>query len=322
MRNKNNSFIYELDYQEIQRNSLLKRRRFFSREDKTSYLMILFPMIWWSIFFVYAFIRAIYFSFTDLTLDVSNITVFFTFDNYVRLFKDVTFWAAFKNTLIWTVSMTLANNVLGLIFAYLITKMKKGQKLFLTLLFWPTLVSSVASTEITKQIFNPSESGILNSIIIFFGGNKLAWYNDKSLALITLMIMPLLLGFSSQMIIYYVALKGVNQSQIEAAKIDGAKGFSIFKNIYVPSITKAINYNVILSIISGVRIMAPMQLIADNPLIAGGPDNSTITVVLYLYQNILNNEMAYACAIGAVTTIIIVCFSILQRKVSKNNNGF
>lgn len=322
MKHKDSSLVYELNYQDIQRNSLLKKKRFFNREDKTSYLMILFPMLWWTIFFVYAFVRALYFSFTDLTLDVNNITVFFTFDNYVRLFNDSTFWAAFKNTMIWTVSMTIANNVLGLFFAYLITKMKKGQKLFLTLLFWPTLVSCVASTEITKQIFNPSESGLINQIIMAFGGDKLAWYNDKSLALITLMIMPLLLGFSSQMIIYYVALKGVDQNQIEAAKIDGAKGFSIFKNIYVPSITKAINYNVILSIISGVRIMAPMQLIADNPLIAGGPDNATITVVLYLYQNILNNEMAYACAIGAITTIIIVSFSILQRKASGNNKGF
>ncbi len=322
MKHKDSSLVYDLNYQDIQRNSLLRKKRFFTREDKTSYLMILFPMLWWTIFFVYAFVRAVYFSFTDLTLDVSNITVFFTFDNYVRLFKDATFWAAFKNTMIWTVSMTIANNVLGLLFAYLITKMKKGQKLFLTLLFWPTLVSSVASTEITKQVFNPSESGLINQIIMAFGGEKLAWYNDKSLALITLMIMPLLLGFSSQMIIYYVALKGVDQNQIEAAKIDGAKGFSIFKNIYVPSITKAINYNVILSIISGVRIMAPMQLIADNPLIAGGPDNATITVVLYLYQNILDNEMAYACAIGAITTIIIVSFSILQRKASGNNKGF
>ena len=322
MKRKDSSLVYDLNYRDIQRNSLLKKKRFFTREDKTSYLMILFPMLWWTIFFVYAFVRAVYFSFTDLTLDVSNITVFFTFDNYVRLFKDATFWAAFKNTMIWTASMTIANNVLGLLFAYLITKMKKGQKLFLTLLFWPTLVSSVASTEITKQIFNPSESGLINQIIMAFGGDKLAWYNDKSLALITLMIMPLLLGFSSQLIIYYVALKGVDKNQIEAAKIDGAKGFSIFKNIYVPSITKAINYNVILSIISGVRIMAPMQLIADNPLIAGGPDNATITIVLYLYQNILNNEMAYACAIGAITTIIIVCFSILQRKVSGNNKGF
>ena len=322
MKHKDSSLVYELNYQDIQRNSLLKKKRFFTREDKTSYLLILFPMLWWTIFFVYAFVRAVYFSFTDLTLDVNNITVFFTFDNYVRLFKDSTFWAAFKNTMIWTFSMTIANNVLGLLFAYLITKMKKGQKLFLTLLFWPTLVSSVASTEITKQIFNPSESGLINQIIMAFGGEKLAWYNDNSLALITLMIMPLLLGFSSQMIIYYVALKGVNQNQIEAAKIDGAKGFSIFKNIYVPSITKAINYNVILSIISGVRIMAPMQLIADNPLIAGGPNNATITVVLYLYQNILNNEMAYACAIGAITTIIIVSFSILQRKASGNNKGF
>ena len=204
--------------------------------------------------------------------------------------------------------MTLFNNGFGLLIAYLITKMKKGQKLFLTLLFWPTLVSAVISSDITKLVFSPSDSGIINSIIIFFGGEPLAWYNDPNLSLITLMILPMLLGFSTQMMIYYVAIKGINKDYIEAAKIDGASNFQIFKTIYFPLILKAFNYNVLLSIISGIRIIGPMQLVSN-----GGPLNSSMSIMLYMYNN-MTTEMGYACSIGVVTTIIILILTYIQMK--------
>lgn len=288
-------------------NTIKKKKKFFKNDEKIAYLLLLFPIIWWAIFFLYAFVRAIYFSFTDLTVDISQISSF-GFFNYGRLFQDNVFGLAIRNTLIWTIVMTLFNNVFGLLIAYLITKMKKGQKLFLTLLFWPTLVSAVISSDITKLVFSPSDSGIINSIIIFFGGEPLAWYNDPNLSLITLMILPMLLGFSTQMMIYYVAIKGINKDYIEAAKIDGASNFQIFKTIYFPLILKAFNYNVLLSIISGIRIIGPMQLVSN-----GGPLNSSMSIMLYMYNN-MTTEMGYACSIGVVTTIIILILTYIQMK--------
>lgn len=204
-----------------------KKRNFFKKDEKIAYALLAFPIFWWCIFFLYAFVKAIFFSFTDLGIDISMIHKI-SLDNYARLFTDEVFGIALRNTLIWTLATTFFNNLFGLLIAYLITKMKRGQKLFLTLLFWPTLVSAVISSDITKVIFSPSDTGIMNTIIQFFGGKPLAWYNDPKLSLITLMIIPTLLGFSTQMMIYYVAIKGINKDYLEAAKVDGASNFQIF----------------------------------------------------------------------------------------------
>lgn len=136
-----------------------KKRNFFKKDEKIAYALLAFPIFWWCIFFLYAFVKAIFFSFTDLGIDISMIHKI-SLDNYARLFTDEVFGIALRNTLIWTLATTFFNNLFGLLIAYLITKMKRGQKLFLTLLFWPTLVSAVISSDITKVIFSPSDTGI------------------------------------------------------------------------------------------------------------------------------------------------------------------
>lgn len=276
--------------------------------------MLSFPVLWWGIFFLYAFIRAIYFSFTDMRFSVDQISVF-NFDNFIRLFQDETFFKSLGNTAIWTVVMTLFNNSLGLLFAFLIFKMKRGQRVFLSLLFWPTLVSAVAGAEVTKLLFNPSDTGVINSIIIALGGDSLGWYNDPKIALFTLMIVPSLLGFSTQMMIYYVALLGVPQTYVEAAQLETNNTWKVFWHVYFPLIRNALTYNLLLSLIGNLKVIGPMQLVSDNG--QGGPLDSTMTVMLYLYnKGITGYEMGYACAIGVVTLLIILILSGIQLKIS------
>lgn len=284
------------------------------KRDMKAYGMLSFPMVWWGIFFLYAFIRAIYFSFTDLRFSVDKISTF-NFDNYIRLFHDETFGKAIGNTAIWTVVMTIFNNVLGLLFAWLIFRMKKGRKLFLALLFWPTLVSAVVGAQVTKLLFNPSDSGVINSIIIACGGNPIGWYNDPKIALVTLMIVPSLLGFSTQMMIYYVALMSVPKSYAEAARLETNSQWTILGKVYLPLIRNAITYNMILSLIGNLKVIGPMQLVSESG--KGGPLDSTMTIMLYLYnKGIIGYEMGYACAIGVITLLIILILSGIQLKLT------
>lgn len=284
-----------------------------AKKNITAYVMLSIPILWWCVFFLFAFIRAVYFSFTDLRFDVEQISTF-NFDNYIRLFGDSTFGKAFLNTFIWTIVMTFANNLLGLIFAFLLFKMARGRKIFLVLLFWPTLVSAVIGSEITKLVFNPSDTGIINSIIIAAGGSPLGWYNDPDIALVTLMILPTLLGFSTQMMIYYVGLLGVPKMYVEAARLETNSGFKIFLHVYVPLIKNAMTYNILISLISNLKVIAPMQLVSIDG--KGGPLDSTVTIMLYLYnKGITGYEMGYACAVGVVITVVILLLGGLQLKL-------
>ncbi len=283
------------------------------KQEKIAYGLLILPIIWWGIFFLFAFVRSIYFSFTDLRFSVENITTF-NFDNYIRLFHDAAFGSALSNTLIWTIVMTIFNNVLGLLFAFLIFKLKKGKKLFLALLFWPTLVSAVAGAQVTKLLFNPSDTGVINSIIIAFGGHALGWYNDPNLSLFTLMIVPTFLGFSTQMMIYYVALIGVPKSYTEYASLETSSSFKVLMKVYLPLIKNAITLNLLLSIITNIKVIGPMQLVSDGG--KGGPLNSTLSIMLYLYnKGITGYEMGYACTIGVITMIIILILAGIQMKL-------
>lgn len=280
------------------------------KRERVAYAFLIVPILWWCVFFLYAFIRAVYFSFTDLRFSVNQISTF-DFDNYIRLFRDASFGKALANTGIWTAVMTLFNNLFGLLVAWLVFRLTKGKKLFLALLFWPTLVSAVAGAYVTKLLFNPSDTGVINSLIIGMGGSPLGWYNDPSISLVTLMIVPSLLGFSTQMMIFYVAIAGVPPAYVEAARLETESQAIILVKIYVPLIRNAFTYNVLLSLIGNLKVMAPMQLVSDGG--KGGPLDSTLTVMLLLYNaGITGYEMGYACAIGVVTLLIILLFSCIQ----------
>jgi len=295
-----------------------KKNKWLTHDAVSAYLWLILPIIWWGIFFLFAFVRGVFYSFTDLTISVSRISKI-TFSQYIRLFSDDVFWTAFRNTIIWTLVMTVLNNGLGLLVAFLISRIHRGQKVWLTLLFWPTLVSAVISSQITMLVFNPSDTGIMNQIIAAFGGSPLAWYNDPNLSLFTLMIIPSLLGFSSQMLICYVAIEGIPKSYIEAAIMDGASTWQIFIHVYVPSINNAILYNALLSIIGGLKIIGPMQLITN-----GGPSDSSMSIILYMYNSLLGGENGYACAIGVVTLDLVLILSAIQiwaqRRISHSED--
>ena len=97
-------------------------------------------------------------------------------------------------------------------------------------------MSAVIGSEITKLVFNPSDTGIMNSIITACGGSPLGWYNDPDIALLTLHDPAHAVGLFHAMMIYYVALMGVPKTYIEAARLETSSGFRIFLKVYVPLI--------------------------------------------------------------------------------------
>ena len=284
------------------------------KREIVAYSLMAVPILWWCVFFLFAFFRSIFFSFTDMRFSVENITRF-DFDNYVRLFQDQTFYRALLNTGIWTLAMTVANNLFGIFAAFFVFKAVRGRRLFLALLFWPSLVSAVTGAQITKSIFNPSDTGVANVILVrCFNLQAQGWYNDPNLALFTLMIMPFLFGFSLSMMIFYVALVGVPSCYAEAAFLETKSQFAVFRYVYFPLILNALSLNLLLSIISNIKVMGPMQLIGDG---LGGPLDSTQTLMLFLYnKGIAGFEMGYACAVGAVVRLIILALSAVQQKLT------
>lgn len=297
--------------------SRLRRIKAKYSNELTAYKLLGIPLIHWSVFFLFALGRAFYISLTDWNLlQEPN---FIGLQNYIEVLSNGSgYIGIFKNTIIWTVFITIGHNALGLLMAYMLDAIPKGEKLFRALLYWPVLVSLVVGAEMIKYIFNPSPFGFMNTILINMGFEPLGWYQDPKIALISLIIFPFFTGFGIKMLIFLAGLKGIPKSIYEAARLDGATGWMLFKSITLPLLKPVITLNLVISTIEGFRILGPMQLVTN-----GGPMKSTETVVLSIYKNgFIHNDMGYASALAFILFAVIFVLTLIQFKIQGEDGGY
>lgn len=310
----------------------MKDKRPMTRKYKNeikAYALIAFPMLWWGLFFVVALISAIVFSFSNLGISIDKISAYGT-ENYLRILDfsrlwgseavratfDIQFWKSLGISAIWTVGTMLGNNLMGLLLAFLINKIKRGKKLLLAMLFWPSLVSAVVGASLTLTVFASGEVGLANQLLAAFGMPAVAWFDTPSLALPALMVMPVFLGFPVKLLIYYAAILAVPESLYEAASLDTTSDIAVFFRITLPLIMNAVMINVVLSLIEGLRVLGPMQLVTE-----GGPDNSTMSVMLYIYNLAFGKgtaRMGRASAYSMVLFVIIMALTALQQWIFRD----
>ena len=297
----------------VNKNRILQRKK-----DLKAYALLGFPLTWWTIFFVIAFFSALIFSFTNISLKklATGDSVKFTFDNYLRVFSptfkkfDEGYWQSLLVTVLWTLVMTVGNNLMGLLCAFLINSLKRGKRFFLALLFWPSLVSGVVGSDVTKMVFGSDNNSLANKIVMLFGGQPVQWLTNDQIALFSLMIMPFFLGFCTKMLIYYSSIISIPETYKEAASIETSSRFVIFTKITLPLMKNAVILNLILSIIDGFKILGPMQLITQ-----GG--YGTRSLMLYIYNTAFEDgALGRACAYAMVLFLIIIIFTLVQRKLS------
>lgn len=296
--------------------SVGKKRRF--KNEIKAYSILGFPLAWWTLFFVVAFFSALFFSFTNVSLKnlAMGTPIKFTLDNYKNLFDvnfkkfDQQFWDSLGVTITWTVVMALGNNLMGLLCAFLISQLKYGKRFFLALLFWPSLVSGVVGSDVTKLVFGSDNNSLANKLIMAFGHEPVQWLTDEQTALISLMIMPFFLGFCTKMLIYYSSIIAIPGMYKEAALLETDSKFTIFRKVTLPLMKNALVLNLLLSIIDGFKILGPMQLVTK-----GG--YGTESTMLYIYTTAFEDgKFGRACAYATVLFAIILIFTFVQRIIS------
>ena len=295
----------------------IRKKRQYKNEVK-AYSLLGFPLAWWTLFFVIAFFTALIFSFTNVSLKslATGSEIKFTLDNYKNLFDvnwknfDQNFWDSLGVTMIWTFAMAIGNNVMGLLCAFLISQLKSGKRFFLTLLFWPSLVSGVVGSDVTQLVFGSGNNSLANKLIMAFGQEPIQWLTDENTALLSIMIMPFFFGFCTKMLIYYSSIIAIPNMYKEAATLETKSKFKIFINVTFPLMKNALVLNLLLSIIDGFKILGPMQLVTK-----GG--YGTESTMLYIYNTAFEDgKFGRACAYATILFAIILIFTFIQRKVS------
>lgn len=234
--------------------------------------------------------------------------------NFVRLFHDVQFFKAIRNTLVFLAIHIPLQIMVALFFAIQLNKKIRFRGLFRALFFLPVIVSGVVITILWEQLY-AYETGLLNLILTRLGLARIPWINSPEWAMPSIAIMATWKNVGLYIILFLVGLQGIPNYLYEAAEIDGASPTQQFFHITVPALNSTMILVIILSTIGGFSLF-----IEPFVMTGGGPMNSTLSAMLYIYnQAFYFGHMGYAATLGFFFAMIILIVILIQKQVVERN---
>ena len=282
------------------------------RDNIAGYAMLAPWLIGFVLMWFLPMLISIYYSFTDFNL--LNDAQIIGFKSYIRIFtSDDTFWQALKVTFIYALFLVPLRLAFALIVAMLLNTKHKGLGLYRTIYYIPSIIGgSIAVSIVWRQIFG--NKGVIMSLLSLFGiEQKVSLLGNPKTALAVIILMGVW-QFGSSMLIFLAALKQIPNSLYESAMVDGAKKMRNFFKITLPMLTPTIFFNLILQMVNGFRVFTESYVITD-----GGPLDSTLSYVLYLYRRAFTYfDMGYSCALAWILVLIIAVFTVILFKTQKS----
>ena len=273
------------------------------REAGWGYAFVLLPLALFGVFFIYPLGYAVYISFFDWGIlgKVEGVGT----QNYRDLFDDPVFHRAVKNTVQYAVVVVPLEMALGLSMALVINQKIRGRAFFRSAFFFPSIASSAAIAAIAIFILNAN--GLLNEII---GGNR-AWFGDPSTALWAITGLNAWTTAGTVMLFYLAALQSIPTDVYEAAALDGTSVWRAFWRITFPLLKPAHFFVLVVFGIGALKIFDQSFIVSNG---TGGPENSTLTAVLYIYRKAFHgSDFGIAAAAGVVMFVAIFLLTVIQR---------
>jgi multiple sugar transport system permease protein len=283
-----------------------KERRTLSPRARDN-LAALFFLSPWLIHFVFLIAFAMIFSFV-ISLTKTDLLTGFTWmglKNYGQLFRDPLFTKSLQVTAYYTFLVVPLGIVVALSIALLLNQKVKGLGFWRLVYYLPSVVSGVAVAILWGWVLNP-RFGLLNAGLMRLGiQNPPKWMYSEQWAVPGFIIMGLW-GAGGGMLLYLAGLQGIPTALYEAAEIDGASSWQRFWQITIPMLTPTIYFNLLMNIIGSFQVFTQVYIMTN-----GGPNNATLTMVLYLYRlGFINLRFGYASALAWILFAIILIFTM------------
>jgi multiple sugar transport system permease protein len=282
-----------------------------------AYVVFLAPaLIAIALFFFVPVLAAFVLSFTDFDIyALGNIGVarFVGFRNYLQLFEDPLFWQALRNTIYFLLVGGPLSIAVSLGTALLLNaKLVRLKSLFRFLYFAPVVTTLVAVAVVWRFIYHP-RFGILNFLLSLIGINPVDWLGDPHWAMSAIILLAVWKGFGYNMIIFIAGLQNIPTSLYEAASIDGAGGWHRFRYITLPMLAPTTLFITVITMIGYFQLFAEPYVMTQ-----GGPLNSTLSIVLLMYQQGFRWwNMGYSAALAFVLFAFILAGSLLQSRLQR-----
>ena len=301
-------------------------RRLVIQENVAAYLFLLPFLLFFVGFVLYPMFMCVRTSFFDSTMGREDI--FIGFQNYYEMmfkegvaadgsttYGDPVFWVALKNTMIIVLVSVPVVTAFSLWIATIISRMKvAATSAFRCIFYLPVVTGSVAVTMVWKWMFN-NYYGIFNYIGKEVGllEKNINWLGDPKYALGCIILILLTTSVGQPIVLYVSALDNVDKSLVEAAEVDGANKTQAFWHIKWPQMMPTTLYILVITTINSFQCFALIQL-----LTSGGPKNSTMTIMYYIYYSAFKlYKYGYGNAMGVILAIIIAILSAIQFKAGQ-----
>lgn len=222
--------------------------------------------------------------------------------NYVDMFTDPDFWAVLGRTVVFSGAIVIGSMVLGLAIALLLNQKLMGRNFVRTMSFAPHILSGAAIGTIWLFIFDPAY-GLLKYLLSPFGVTSPAWMTDSAWALPGLIIVYLWKNVGFVAVVYLAGLQGMPADLYEAARIDGASTWTLFRKITFPLLSPVTFFVAITSIIGTFQAFDIIAIMTN-----GGPGDATTTLSWYVYQQAFQALDAGHAGAGAIVMFVILLF--------------
>jgi multiple sugar transport system permease protein len=315
------------------------RKRYW-RESFTAYLYLVPATVILTLFHFFPIFYAFYVSLNKWSILQER---FLGLSNYVQLVQDSEFWQSLVVTIYFAIGTVPLTLILSLFVAVLLFQNIVGRGIFRTVYFLPNITSVVAAAVVWGWIFNP-QYGVINYFL-----NKIGWPSQRwlveptgifeligvkglhltsfpswaagpSLALVSIMIMTIWAGIGFNMIIYLAGLGNIPKELYEAARIDGANEWQVFRKITLPLLSPTTFFLLVISTIRSFQAFNQIYTMTIRNGPAGGPLNTTRVVTVLIYNLAFGGgipKMGYAAAAAFILFGIILALTILQFRVAE-----
>jgi multiple sugar transport system permease protein len=237
---------------------------------------------------------------------IFDISRFVGLENYLFLLKDDRFWNAFINTTYFTLVSVSLEVLLGLSVAVLLDRSLKIKGLLRAVVLIPWAIPTVVSAKMWEWIYN-ADFGILNYLI----GSKVNWLGSPFLAINAAVFMDVWKTTPFVAILLMAGLKVIPQELYQAARIDGAGRWTIFRKITLPLLKPVILIVLIFRTLDAFRVFDAIYV-----LTGGGPANTTETLSIYAYKVLFQTlQFGYGSALSVIVFLCVACMSLIYIRV-------
>lgn len=280
-----------------------------SKTSKTTiyaWTLLLPSLLFLCLFTFYPILKTLYSSFFQQNLAMSE-PLFVGLENYQMLLQDGTFIKVMKNTLWFVLGTVPTSIVLALLMAMFVNQRLKGTSIMRTLFFYPTVVPMIAIANFWLFIYTP-DYGLLSKFITALGFEDVNWLGNPETVLPALMVMVIWKEAGFFMIFYLAGLQNIPKHLYEAAQIDGASTWNMFRKITLPFLMPTTLFVSILSVTNSFKSVDHLVIMTQ-----GGPNNASSLLLYYIYETAFEFwDKGVAATLTIVLLVILVVIASVQ----------